>query len=252
METSSTEGTDGSERVTLSTGQTVTLPLSTTATITGVVIPAALDRIRELLPAPLSSVRIGPRTAAVTFLSIEYHSVDDGTIDPYNEFGVLVPATRGSSRTGLTGRLPGGVGGYVWYLPVTTEPARALGEEIWGYPKVCGEVEITDAGSRRRTAVSVDGDHLITLGIEQPATLPIETGARAESYTVHEGTVLKEPLSFEGEIGAWPLSTRVSVSLGTHPRADVLRELSIGNRALVRLYGKGTFVIHSGTPIGTV
>lgn len=252
METSSTDGTDGSERATLSTGQTVTLPLSTTATITGVVVPAALDAVRELLPAPLEAVRIGPRTATVTFLSIEYHNVDGGTIEPYNEFGVLVPATRGSSKTGLTGRLPGGLGGYVWYLPVTTEPARALGEEIWGYPKVCGEIEITDTGSRRRTTVSVDGDHLITLGVEQPRTLPIETGIRTESYTVYEETVLREPLSFEGALGAWPLSTQVSVSLGTHPRADVLRELSIGNRALVRLYGQGTFVIHSGTPIGTV
>lgn len=251
METPDTNGSD-SEQATLSTGQTVSLPLSTTATMMGVVVPAALEPVRELLPATLSPVRIGLGSAAVAFLSVEYHSVDGGTIEPYNEFGVLVPALRGSSRPGRTGWLPGGVGGYVWYLPVTTEPARALGVEIWGYPKVCGEIEITDTGSRRNTAVSIDGDHLITVEIERPPTLPVETSVRSESYTSHDGTVLTEPLSFEGKIGAWPLSTRLSYTLGTHPRADVLRELSLGKRALVRWYGKGTFVIHSGTPIETV
>lgn len=217
--------------------------------MTGVVVPAALEGVRALLPPPLSPVRIGPTTATVAFLSVEYHSVDGGTIEPYNEFGVLVPSIRESPRPGVRGRLPGGIGGYVWYLPVTTEPARALGVEIWGYPKVTGEIEITETGSRRRTAVSVDGEHLITIEIERPPSLPVEASIGTESYTVHDGTVLTEPLSFEGTVGAWPLSTQLSYTLGTHSRADVLRELSLGNRALARWYGQGTFNIHPGTPI---
>lgn len=249
METPDTDGTAGGDQVTLSTGQTVSLPLTTQATMTGVVVPAALEAVRELLPAPLSPVRIGPRTGAVAFLSVEYHSVDGGTIEPYNEFGVLIPALRESSRTGVMGWLPGGIGGYVWYLPVTTEPARALGVEIWSYPKVQGEIQITDTGSRRHTTVSVEGERLITIEIERPPSLPVESSVRTESYTVQEGTVLTEPLSFEGVGGVWPLSTQLSYTLGTHPRADVLRELSLGNRALVRWDGRGTFSIHPGTPI---
>lgn len=248
METSNADGVDG-ERVTLSTEQTVSLPLSTRATMTGVVVPAALEGVRALLPPPLSPVRLGPTTASVAFLSVEYHSVDGGTIEPYNEFGVLVPTIRESSRTGFGSWLPGGIGGYVWYLPITTEPARALGVEIWGYPKVCGEIEITETSSRRRTAVSVDGEHLITIEIKRAPSLPVAASVGTESYTVRNGTVLTEPLSFEGTVGAWPLTTQLSYTLGTHPRADVLRELSLGNRALVRWYGRGTFDIHPGTPI---
>ncbi|RRJ31179.1 acetoacetate decarboxylase family protein [Halocatena pleomorpha] len=249
MEPPDTDEVSGSERVTLSTGQTVTLPLSTRATMTGVVISAALDGVRKLLPSGLSPVRLGPRRAAVTFLAVEYHSVDGGTVEPYNEFGVLVPAFRDASNSGFRGRLPGGVGGYVWYLPVTTEPARALGVEIWGYPKVTGEIDITDSGSRRQTTVSVDGKHLLTVEIGRPSSLPVEPSVRTESYTVQDGTVLKEPLSFEGQFGVWPLSTQLSYTLGSHPRADALRELSLGNRALVRCHGTGTFEIHPGTPI---
>ncbi|UPM44007.1 acetoacetate decarboxylase family protein [Halocatena salina] len=249
MDTPTTDDVASREQVTLSTGQTVSLPLSTTATMTSVVVPAALDGVRPLLPTELSPIRIGPTTATVAFLSVEYHSVDGGTIEPYNEFGVLVPAFRDASNSGFRGRLPSGIGGYVWYLPVTTEPARALGEEIWGYPKVTGEIEITDTGGYRHTTVSVDGEHLLTIEIDRPSSLPVEPSVRAESYTVQDGTVLREPLSFSGQFGIWPLSTRLSHTLGTHPRADVLRELSLGNRALVRCHGTGTFEIHPGTPI---
>ncbi|MFC7191042.1 acetoacetate decarboxylase family protein [Halocatena marina] len=86
------------EQVTLSTGQTVTLPLSTDVTMMSVVFSAALDPVRALLPSCLSPVRVGRKRAAVTFLFVRYHSVDDGSLEPYDEFGVLIPATRPSSR----------------------------------------------------------------------------------------------------------------------------------------------------------
>lgn len=243
----SVDGERIEDRVTLSTGQTVALPLSTEATMTAVVFSAALDPVRALLPSGLSPVRVGLQSAAVTFLSVEYHSVDGGALEPYNEFGVLIPATRPSSAAPILSRLPSGVGGYVQSLPVTTEPARALGDEIWGYPKVVGEIDITEIGQRRRTSVSIDGAHGITVETDRPPTFGHTMSVTTESYTVQNGTVLCEPLSFTGEMGVWPLSTRVSYTLGE--RAETVRGLDLGERALVRWYGTGEFVIHPGTPI---
>jgi hypothetical protein len=244
----------GAEKVkkqtTLSSGQTVDLPLYTEATITGAIFSASLAPVRTLLPSCLSPVRLGPRTAAVTFLCIEYHRVDEDTFEPYNEFGVLIPATRQSTvSVPFLSRFPDGVGGYVWYLPVTTEPARALGDEIWGYPKVRGDIDITEVDSRRYTTVTIDGDHFITVEIERPPTLSFGRPVPTESYTVQDGTVLREPLSFEGEMGVWPLTSRVSYTLGEHSRAEELRQLDIGDLAVARCYGNGTFVIHPGKPL---
>lgn len=242
------DGESVEDHVTLSTGQTVALPLTTEAAMTAVVFSAALDPVRALLPSGLSPVRVGLRTAAVTFLSVEYHSVGRGSLEPYNEFGVLIPATRPSSRSvPVLSRLPGGVGGYVQSLPVTTEPARALGDEIWGYPKVVGEIDVTEVGQRRRTSVTIDGDEFITVETDRSPRFGHTISATTESYTVRDGTVLREPLSFTGEMGVRPPSTRASYTLGE--RAEKLRDLDIGERALVRWYGTGTFVIHSGTPI---
>ena len=246
METTQPTG----EKTELSTGETVGLPLHTNATITGVVFSVSLERVRDLLPSSLSPVRISPRTGTVLFLSTEYHSVDRGTFEPYNEFGVLIPATRASATTvPFLSRFPGGMGGYVWYLPVTTESSRALGDEIWGYPKVVGDIDITDLGSRRRITVAIDGERFITVEIERPPTVDLGLTIPTESYTEQDGTVIREPLTFKGEMGLWPFSSHASYSLGKHSRAEQLRQLDIGNRALVRCYGDGEFVIHPGEPI---
>jgi hypothetical protein len=239
-------------RVRLSTGETVDLPLYTDATITGVIFSVSLERVSDFLPSSLSPVRISPYTGTVLFLTIEYHSVDRGAFEPYTEFGVLIPATRASATTvPFLSRFPGGVGGYVWYLPVTTESSRALGDEIWDYPKVVADIDITDTGSRRRTSVTIDGDHFITVEIERPPTMDLGLTVPTESYTEQDGTVLREPLTFEGEMGFWPFSSRVSCSLGSHSRAEQLRQLDIGDRALARCYGDGEFVIHPGEQINT-
>lgn len=241
------EDSQGTPR-TLSTGETVTPPLRTEATITGTVLGASRDRVRELLPTGLTPIRAGPSRSAVTFLCVEYHRLGDEVVDPYNEFGVVIPATHAS-----TGAVPvvsvftRGVSGYVWYLPVTTEPARALGEEIWGYPKDVGDIAHADAGKRRRTTVTVDGQHVVTLDIARPPTVALST--TGYSYTVKDCQLLREPLELDGDMGFRPFSTEVAYEFGDHPRTEKLRRLELGNRALLRFFVDGDFVIHEGKPV---
>jgi hypothetical protein len=236
------------ERIDLSTGQTVTVPLSTDATVTGAVLSASRKRVRELLPAGLDPVRVLPGRAAVAFLCVEYRRIGGGSVEPYDEFGVVVPAVHGSSAApSVVSALLGGPSGYVWYLPVTTEAGRALGVEVWGYPKEVGDVAIEDEGSWRRVSVTVGGDHLATVAVDRPPT--IERHETASSYTVDDGTLRRQPLELRGEIGAWPFSDRVSITLGDHPRAARLRDLDLGNRALVRFSADAEFVIGRNEPI---
>lgn len=237
-------GTDGAAE-TLSTGHRIELPLSTTARIRGVVLPASRAAVRTLLPDGLRPVPVTPTRAAVTLLSVAYDRIGRGAIDPYDEFGVLFPAVpAGASTPSTVAR----VGGYVDFLPVTTDPARALGADIWGYPKVVADITHREWGSTRQTAVTVDGERFVDFAVDRPPMT--ETRLSTASYTVMDGILLHERLTLDGRIGVWPASRAFSVTLGDHPRAERLRRLEVGDRALLRLAADAEFTIHAGRRAG--
>lgn len=244
-------GTDGRAE-TLSTGHEVDLPLSTHATMTGVVLSASPDAVRELLPAGLTPIRATPDRAAVTFLCVDYDRIGHGSgIEPYNEFGVLLPAVHDDARTlPYVSVFTRGVTGYVWHLPVTTEPAKALGVDVWGYPKEVADITHDDDGSARRTSVRIDGEHLVDVTVDRPPMFgQTDSGV---SYTTMDGAVLRERLELDGEIGVWPYSSNISYTLGDHPRAQQLKQLGLSDRALLRFAADTEFIIHEGERVGTL
>ena len=243
----------------LSTGHEVTVPLDTEAEATAVVVTADAGAVAEWLPEGLSPVRLAPGRTTVTLVSVDYRRIGDDAMTPYEEVGVLLPATPaagavpelgalGRELTGSTGAL----GGYVAALPVTTEPARALGVEIWGYPKSVADIAITDRGDRRRTALGDERGH--TLTVEAPWNPRFEATVGTTSYTDGTGTdgdpggrLRAQPLELSGRFGARPLAG--SYALGHHPLAERLRGLELG-RSLGALAFAGRFRIGGGRPVG--
>lgn len=233
--------------VTLSTGQTIELPAYTEATMSAVIVPADRERVADLLPEGLSPLRGGIGTAAVWLLSVEYRDIDHGSLEPYDEFAVVISATHGATA-GVPYLSPLlRTEGYVWYMPVTTEPARAFGDEIWGYPKAVADIDIEEERGRRRTTVTVDGEHFVTLEVERPPSFPWED--RMTAYTVKDGTLLRVRGEMSCDVGAWPYSDRFSYTLGDHPRADELRRLNLGERAFTRFFADGEVTFHPGEPL---
>lgn len=247
MRPTTTRPLEPGDAVTLSTGQRIELPVATEATMTAAIVPADREQAAALLPSALSPVRAGIGTAAVWLLSVEYHDIDDGSLAPYNEFAVVIAATPGP---------PAGVPflsplfrteGYVWHMPVTTESARAFGEEIWGFPKVVADIEIEETDGRRRTTVTVDGDHLITTEVTKPPT--VFRNDNLTAYAVKDGTLLRIQGDLAAEMGLWPYSRRFSYTLGDHSRAETLRDLSLGDRAFTRFYADGEVTFGPGEPV---
>lgn len=219
------------------------MPLETEAEATAVVVTADAEGAREWLPDGLAPLRVAPRRTALTFLSVDYRRIGDDAMDPYEEVGVLLAAAPGSgpgSDIPVLAALRGGVGGYVAALPVTTEPARALGEEIWGYPKRVAGVGITDRGGRRRTALGDDRGHVLTL--DAPFRPRLRWRVETASFTDGSG-LRRQPLALRGAFGVRPLGG--SYSLGHRPLAERLRDLDPG-RPLLALAFDGTFVIGGG------
>lgn len=236
----------------LSTGHTVQLPLECEFTMVGGVFPASARRLSARLPERLSPLRVAPRTGAVALASIEYHYV--GELDPYDEFAVIVPAVA-DARTDLLGAqlFGGNVGGYVHYLPVTTEASVALGTEIWGYPKEVADIAVEDITAEdrsevRRTEVSIDGERVVSLDVRKAETS--ERELTMQSYTEKDDRLLASDAELGGEFALKPLSQRVSFSLGDHDRAEELRGLGIRQQSLGRLYAPMMRArLHPGRPL---
>lgn len=235
------------DEIALTTGEIVEVPLSTVASLVGAVLPAERGAVAERLPDGLAPVRLGQDRAAVGVLAVAYDRIGDDAMEPYDEFAVVFPAVETRSGGPLGGLLTRGIGGYVWYMPVTTEPGRALGTEVWGYPKVVADVTHDDRGRTRHTTVREDGQTVVETAIDRPqSVIPEVTGY---TYSMRDGDLLRAELELRGEVGVWPAAGGVSYSLGDHPRAETLRSLGIGDEAVVRLTLDGEFVIHRGDPV---
>ncbi len=236
-----TESESSATSVTLSTGETISVPLETEASISGVLLSAS-RAVEALLPEQLAAVRLTPSRSAVLILSVEYQRIGDGEIEPYNEVGIMIPAVPESTLTlPVVSGLSRVVGGYVWQLPVTTEPASVLGREIWGYPKSVADIEVSTTDGVTHTRLAVDGEPVLSLAVERPPTSSMTLSTA--SYTMRDGERCRTGLEFDGQLGVRPLSRRVDWSLGTHPWAETLSSLSLGSRALARVGGECTFRI---------
>ena len=219
---------------TLSTGHTVDLPLEATCTVAGATFPAVPDQLDDHLPAGLTPLRIGPRTGLLALVSIEYHSI--GPFEPYREFAVIIPAARTPALDlPLLPLFTAEVGGYVHYLPVTTDASVALGTEIWGYPKEQAAITIADSGSTRRTVVKQDGNPLIRLDVGHADARHREL--TMHSYTVQDDQLVRTRVDISGGLAVRPLTRKAAYTLGDHPRGTELQSLGPGKRPLTRLYG---------------
>ncbi|ELY53665.1 acetoacetate decarboxylase family protein [Natronolimnohabitans innermongolicus] len=256
-------------RVTLSTGHEVTLPLELSLALGGVTLPARRNRLESLLPDGLSSLAIAPGVGCVTLVGIQYHRVggrndgvaadgDDekrvgatGGLEPYDEFAVIVPAVRGGRTTRPFAQVVGGeLGGYVHWLPVTTEPSVALGREIWGYPKERAEITVTDGPRALRTVVrETDGTPRVRLEVSRPRWEP-RVGTRARdwtlrSYTTKDGDLLRTRAEIEGEIAVGsPRGATVELD------SRLWSQLGCWTRPIARLYGARVRArLAAGTPL---
>lgn len=209
---------EGTGQTTLSTGRTTPLPLDCEAEVAGAAVAVPVDRVGGAIPDELAPLRIAPETGVAILASVCYRRVGD--LDPYREFAVVVPVAD-ADRSPVTA--PFSAGGYVAYLPVTTDESVALGREVWGYPKERAAIDVDDRGRIRETTVVRDGKRVISIAVRRPrALLPIR--ATVDSYT-DPGGVLEVPVGLRGRAGVG--NGGVALELGEGDRAEDLRGLGL-------------------------
>lgn len=236
------------DSVELSTGEVIELPVSMRATMDGVIVPARREWVARRLPDGLTPIRGGWGTAPVWILSVDYHEINGGALRPYSELTVTLGATP-NGTPGVPYFAPlVRTGGYVWHMAVTHEPARAFGEEVWGYPKSVADIETRRRGDWKQTRVTAGGQKFITIDVKEPPTISGENHLTA--YTTPGEELLSARLDLSGELGLWPCSAAFTYSLGDHPKAQQLKQARLGDRAFARFYASGDVRAHPGEAPG--
>jgi hypothetical protein len=129
--------------------------------------PARLGELRSLMPDPrVVPMRLAPGVGAVTLSCFEYRDSDLG---PYNEVAVSVLICDREFGWNAPGRQLAAVlrrrqgHAFVLHLPVTTEPALALGVDFYNFPKFLAGIEFADTAHSRRCHLAEGSEPILTI-----------------------------------------------------------------------------------------
>jgi hypothetical protein len=187
----------------LSTGHTVSLPFELSCNVGGATFLGPAAALADAVPDGLRPVRVTPRLALVTVVAVSYHEASP--VDPYDEVGVIVPTVASpTAALPLVAAATGRVGGYVTWLPVSTEASVALGSEVWGYQKEALDVSVVADDAGVSGTVRAGGETVLSLHVP-PASGRART-ATLSSYTTHEDRLCRTAVTLSGELGLRPRS----------------------------------------------
>lgn len=187
-----------------------------------------------------------PRRAVLSMNCVHYVDTDCGT---YEEVALAILVDDPSSVAGPTGfasRIPGfrtwrslidgTIGAHSWRLGVSTTLSRDCGLQMWGFPKVVGDLTFNRDANRAEMTWIQDGD--LVLRYSGPAT-----GSRAPKeispavYSIHEGSPHVGHLT-QRYTGVGYHLRGGKIDLGPHRFADELRELGLPCRPLISIWNE--------------
>lgn len=188
---------------------------------------------RELFP-----LRLWNDCGVLMVAVIDYQ---DTTIGKYIEFSIGIACTHGAAPAPAV--LPAalmsvfGTGQYVLDLPVSSEVSVKGGKGIWGMPKHQANLDYLLDDRTVSSVYELDGQPAVRLDIVRPTSLAIPIRTAAANYCAFRGMLMKSTIYMKGSAHISLLdkgSARLTV--GTHPRVQVLRELDISPTPLMTAF----------------
>jgi hypothetical protein len=204
----------------------------------GLFFTADAAAVRALLPSPrLHPLALPGGRVLVGVMAFNYV---DTSVGPYGEVAVAAPVVHGArpplgpAAALLEARYPG-FGNLVLHLPVTNRVARDAGRGQWGYTKFVADMRFRITPERMECELAEGGRDILSLRVERrglatPDPNPLVT------YSVRDGELIRTTIPQRATFRNAFRPRGSSLELGSHPVADEIRALDLGERPLLSRY----------------
>ena len=186
------------------------------------VFPVSARKLKKYLPTKkMRLIKPFPGISLIFVIAYEYKKIS--ALEPYNEIGIGFPLIfqEGDQKHEGTKFI---------HLPVTTERARELGVELFGYPKFVAEIKFEHGEHTSKCNLRHDEKHILSLEVPK-----IETDAKTtvnQSFTVKNNRLLRIKVSGQGFSGSSTEKGKAILKLGDHPIGDEVKGLLYKNESV--------------------
>jgi hypothetical protein len=190
------------------------------------VFPVSARKLKKYLPSKkMKVVKPFPGVSVIFIIAYDYKHIS--ALDPYYEVGIGYPLKFSSENQELDGT-------QFIHLPVSTERARELGVDLFGYPKFVADITFEDYENSSKCILKHENQ--IILSLEVPKMEVKEESSETHSFTVKDNKLLRTRVSGQGFTGNSSERGKAKLKLGTHPIAREIKKLLLVNKSLGHSY----------------
>jgi hypothetical protein len=220
------------------------------------VFSARYDALARLLPSGLRPLRLGRDGRAP--LAVSALNYLDSSIGTYREVSIATPCTMGSTPSMVTTTalalqsLFPTFGYFVLYLPVSTELALRVGEQVWGYPKFVANMDFERTPICQRVHLSESDQDILHLTVAQRG-VPVPDPRPFVTYSTLGRRLLRTTIPTTAVYQMIPGGRGATLELGDHPISGRLRTLGLSGTPLFSLnYLSFSAMLPLGRTVGLV
>ncbi len=190
------------------------------------VFPASAKKLKKYLPSKkMKLIKPFPGISLIFIIAFEYKHIS--ALGPYNEVGIGFPLVFKAGDRKYEGTK-------FIHLPVTTERARELGNELYGYPKFVADINFEKGEHTTKCVLNHDNKHILSLEVPK---LEVESQlSETHSFTVKNNKLLRTRVTTQSFNGSSREKGKALLTLGDHPIAQEIDELLYKNESVGHSY----------------
>jgi hypothetical protein len=190
------------------------------------VFPVSARKLKRYLPSKkMKLIKPFPGISLIFVIAYEYKHIS--VLEPYNEVGIGIPLIFQEGNQKYEGSK-------FIHLPVTTERARELGCDLYGYPKFVADINFEKGERTTKCTLNHDNKHVLSLEI--PKLEVEETFSETHSFTVKDKKLLRTRVTSQGFSGTDREKGKAILSFGDHPIAKEIDDLLYRNESVAHSY----------------
>ena len=190
------------------------------------VFPVSARKLKKYLPTKkMKLIKPFPGISLMFVIAFEYRHIS--ALEPYNEVGIGFPIIFREGDQKYEGTR-------IIHLPVTTERARELGFELYGYPKFVAEINFEKGENIITCVLNHENKHILTLQV--PKLEVAEGTSETHSFTVKDNKLLRTRVTTQSFSGSSREKGKANLALGDHPIAEEIKELLYKNESVGHSY----------------